>query len=61
MLVKLYVENNQIKIREINRTSYKSKTVINERRRLGMLLIAYLKSRKLRREWDKISGAMIPL
>ena len=30
MLVKLYVENNQIKIREINLTSYKSKTVVSK-------------------------------
>ena len=30
MLVKLYVENNQITIREINLTSYKSKTVVSK-------------------------------
>ena len=30
MLVKLYVENNQIKIREINLTSYKTKTVVSK-------------------------------
>ena len=30
MLVKLYVENNPIEIREINRPSYKSKAVISK-------------------------------
>ena len=30
MLVKLYIENNQLKIREINLTSYKSKTVVSK-------------------------------
>ena len=30
MLVKLYVEYNHIKIREINLTSYKSKTVVSK-------------------------------
>lgn len=36
-------------------------TLANERRWLVNVLIPYLKSRELRREWDKISGAMITL